>query len=60
MRTHTYIHHNRYRLLPGLVVGGIGQGESLGERRDFISMVREVAGGRVPLIVQGVDTLPEV
>ena len=44
----------------GLVLGGLGQGETLLERQAFILLVRRAAGRQVPLVAQGVDTLPEV
>ena len=46
--------------MTGLVIGGVGQGETLAERAHFMQMVKRIAGGRVPLLVQGVDPLPEV
>jgi queuine/archaeosine tRNA-ribosyltransferase len=45
----------------GLLIGGIGLGESLDDRRDVINLVKEARQGRVcPLYVQGLQTLDEV
>ena len=41
-------------------MGGVGQGETLEDRKNHFAMIRRIAGSGVPLLVQGVDTLPEV
>jgi tRNA-guanine family transglycosylase len=45
----------------GILIGGIGLGETLDERRDVINLVKEACQGRnCPLYIQGVQTLDEV
>lgn len=44
----------------GIVLGGIGQGESLTDRQHMIHCVRNVCGESLPIMVQGVHTLSEV
>jgi tRNA-guanine family transglycosylase len=45
----------------GLLIGGVGLGETLEERREVISLVKEACGEvACPLFIQGVQTLEEV
>ena len=44
----------------GIVIGGAGTGETLSDLKNAILGVRNAVGEEVPILVQGMDTLPEV
>ena len=44
----------------GIVIGGAGTGETVGDLKNAILGVRNAVGEDVPILVQGMDTLPEV
>ena len=42
------------------MVGGVGQGECIEDRKRLIRLFRKFVGSKVPILVQGADTLMEV
>jgi hypothetical protein len=49
------------RGIEGILIGGIGQGETLEERTIVVESIKKVIGDRIcPLFIQGVQTLQEV
>ena len=45
---------------PGLLLGGMGQGESFEDREQVVRAVREEVGPKITLVVQGVHSISEV
>lgn len=55
------IHWNSKQYWIGILIGGIGQGESLEERTQVINLVKDsLKNTNLPLFIQGVQSIEEV